>query len=197
MHPKPCTGWKYLGAFPRRCHEAIKTRMQKQICQRLPSIISLYTPLEWTPSWPPHIPPQDAVPSVHPVVVTSHANHAADARSSPSVPPCSTAALRRFTHGRGHVRRPAGRWKDGTGLFLSSSVTRGGLKSPTHGRKGEKQGGSRHNTMPPHHRLRPFSGAFMHAQYVTLRRVCTKNSAARRWIPLFSKREAATSEGLD
>lgn len=95
----------------------------------------------------------------------SHANHAVcpiDARlllfSS-----CWSPWLRRFVHERGHVRRR----KDGTGLFLSSSVTRAGLKSLAHGltrRKGVKQACSpaRHNTMPLP-RICFFSRAFVRA----------------------------------
>lgn len=78
--------------------------------------------------------------SSSPRLPDSHANHAVwpiDARLL-LFPSCWSPWLRRFAHERGHVRRR----KDGTGLFLSSSVTRGGLKSLAHGltrRKGVKQ----------------------------------------------------------
>lgn len=85
--------------------------------------------------------------SSSPRLPDSHANHAVWPMGARLLlfPSCWSPWLRRFAHERGHVRRR----KDGTGLFLSSSVTRGGLKSLAHGltrRKGENRPVHRQDT---------------------------------------------------
>lgn len=92
-----------------------------------------------------------------------------NACSSPSVSivSCSVVTVRRCVGLFMNVDTCAG-GKMGPGLFLSSSVTRGGLKPLVHGlkrRKGVKQAGppARHNiTSLP--RICSFSGTFVHAR---------------------------------